>query len=321
MQITARSVTRLYDDLIWNLHGMRNVGSLHEENTRQGKVYALEEPMVLQLLNPLDRVMYETGRNPNPFFHYMEILWNIAGDASSDWICLFNKNLKQFTEDDGHFHGAYGQRWRFTFGFDQIAEVVRMLSDDMTTRRAVLSMWSPSLDLGADKRDIPCNFALTFRVMGGRLNMYVHNRSNDLIWGMLGANVVTFSAILEMIARLTSLEVGSLYQISTNAHIYERHWSLIDYVPRMADLPECLEMFPRIPCGQNPLTTLNVWRAEICDFMDNNLEGPFELDTLNRVAVPMYHYYVLRDPAALDRIGDEAWRLAAVAWKEVNRDK
>ena len=320
MNITAYSAGQLYSEAIWNFHTIRNVGSLAEEDTRAGKVYALAEPVVLELANPMNRVLWEDTRNPNPFFHFMEILWNIAGDASSEWIGLFNKNILQFAEDEGYFHGAYGQRWRFTFGVDQLVEVAKMLRKDPTTRRALINMWSPALDLGADKRDIPCNFAMSFRVHRGHLNGYVYNRSNDLIWGMLGTNVVTFSAILEMMARLARLEIGRLYQISSNVHMYERHWPLLDTVPNVEEIMPCDYMFPFLHQGDKPEQVLALWRAEICAFMDGDLTQDYELNMLNGIARPMYQYYVLREEQALNMIEDEAWRVACKGWDGKNRN-
>lgn len=52
------------------------------------------------------------------------------------------------------------------------------------------------------------------------LDMTVTNRSNDIIWGMFGANAVHFSFLQEYIACALGIEVGHYHQMSNNAHIY-----------------------------------------------------------------------------------------------------
>jgi hypothetical protein len=57
------------------------------------------------------------------------------------------------------------------------------------------------------------------------LDMTVLNRSNDLVWGLLGANTVHFSFLQEYLAGLLRLEVGTYHQVTNNLHVYtEKHW-------------------------------------------------------------------------------------------------
>lgn len=52
------------------------------------------------------------------------------------------------------------------------------------------------------------------------LDMTVTNRSNDLVWGMLGANYVHFSFLQEYMASRLGVEVGRYTQFSNNLHVY-----------------------------------------------------------------------------------------------------
>jgi thymidylate synthase len=58
----------------------------------------------------------------------------------------------------------------------------------------------------------------------GYLDMTVFNRSNDLIWGMLGANAVHFSFLLEYVAARLGLAVGKYHQVTANLHAYGWNW-------------------------------------------------------------------------------------------------
>jgi hypothetical protein len=138
--------------------------------------------------------------------------------------------MDSFSDDKEIFHGAYGYRWRKSFGFDQIEAVVRLLRKDPMTRRSVIQMWGAEKDLGGEGLDLPCNLSIAFRVLNNKLNMTVFNRSNDLIMGAYGANVVHMSILQEYIANLTGYCVGTYWQVSNNAHVYvkdyEAKWTL-----------------------------------------------------------------------------------------------
>jgi hypothetical protein len=50
--------------------------------------------------------------------------------------------------------------------------------------------------------------------------MTVYNRSNDMVWGAYGANVVQFSMLQEYISAHTKIPMGSYWQVSNSFHVY-----------------------------------------------------------------------------------------------------
>lgn len=56
------------------------------------------------------------------------------------------------------------------------------------------------------------------------LDMTVTNRSNDMIWGMLGGDYTTFSFLQEYMAARLGVEVGRYTQMTNNLHAYESNW-------------------------------------------------------------------------------------------------
>jgi len=178
-------------------------------------------PVVTSYSMPWRRVLFCDVRDANPFFHLMEALWMLAGRDDAQWIGQFSKNISQFAEDDGKFHGAYGYRWRGADHLsDQLAVISNLIRKNPETRRAVLSMWDAEYDLGADKRDLPCNTHIYFKPRDGRLNMTVCCRSNDIIWGCYGANVVHFSVLQEYMAAKVGMKIGTYYHVSDSWHYY-----------------------------------------------------------------------------------------------------
>lgn len=307
MEIKTAGVTELYQEVLW----WAKSAQCEEGETRVANAKTFLSPLTICNTNPMDRVLYHRKRNANPFFHLMECIWMFAG-SNERWITQFNKQMEQYM-DYGVFHGAYGHRWRNHFGFDQINLVLRMLRADRGTRRAHVSLWNPTCDLDQGYKDIPCNLGITFQVRSNKLNGYVFNRSNDLIWGMLGTNCVHFSALLEVVANCAGLPMGSLYQITINPHIYERHWPLLD-VPNAEDAP--VGCFPDFPIDA---MDYEKWVEDCVSFLNYGHKGHYRHEFLNKVAVPMHAAYIEKSKAALDLVHASDWRKAGELWWEINR--
>ena len=125
---------------------------------------------------------------------------------------------------------------------DQLAVIIDQLRRKPESRRVVLSMWNVEQDLLKidTSVDVCCNLCCTFMIRtelsdhpdAGQtvspyvkfLDMTVFNRSNDLIFGTLGANVVHFSFLLEYIANCLRVNVGRYNQVSSNLHAYTERW-------------------------------------------------------------------------------------------------
>jgi hypothetical protein len=174
----------------------------------------IDEPVLLTLHNPTHRVVFDPVRDANPFFHMAEAIWMLGGGQGLEFVQNYNSGMARYSDDGATLHGAYGHRWRKHFYRDQILETIDLIDADPNTRRAYISMFDAEVDHG-DKLDIPCNVGINFRVNGrNELDMTVFNRSNDVIWGALGANVVHMTILHELIAHATGHPIG-VYRVST----------------------------------------------------------------------------------------------------------
>lgn len=191
-----------------------------KENSRNGPVLVAPYPVCTTYLRPWERVLFNPVRDANPVFHLMEAIWMLSGENDADFLLPFNSKFVQYAEDDGIVHGAYGFRWREHFKLDQISAIITILANDPQSRQAVMQMWDCDADLGAKKRDIPCNTHIYFDCRGGMLNMTVCCRSNDILWGAYGANAVHMSVLQEVIAAGVGIPMGDYRQFSNNFHAY-----------------------------------------------------------------------------------------------------
>ncbi|KPJ91082.1 MAG: hypothetical protein AMS18_09385 [Gemmatimonas sp. SG8_17] len=306
-----------------------------EEDSRNGKVLRAPQPVTTLYERPRERVIFWPQRDANPFFHFYESLWMLAGRRDVASLTRFVKRMQTFSDDGETFYGAYGNRWRKAFGNDQLMWIIKHLRDDPTCRRQVLQMWHSSLDLvdQVGLKDIPCNLVAHFQINMGALDMTVFNRSNDIVWGCYGANAVHFSILQEFIAAFVGVEVGMYWQVSDNWHAYLPTLETVKDIANAAPDPPYSSPFspyrdnlPIFPLVQR--TSLEIWLEDLEMFMEvEDAALGYRDSFFRKVAVPMVRthnafkqnereqkYEAALREAKLIQAPD--WRLAAEQWIE-----
>jgi thymidylate synthase len=206
------------------------IRALHDNGiiqpSRNGNVYTFPYPVITIYDRPDEKVLFSSVRDANPFFHLLESMWMLSGKNDSKFLNVYVKNFgDRFAEQGGIIHGAYGNRWVHSLGFDQIYEIIQKLKNNPLDRQIVLQMWDGSSighnDLRENVLDRPCNTHIYFRIVDGKLDMTTMARSHDAIWGATGANAVHFPILQEYIAGMVGIPIGKFYQFSNNYHMYE----------------------------------------------------------------------------------------------------
>jgi len=309
-----------------------------KRESRNGPVIMFPDPVAIVYKHPTQRVIRWEQRDANPFFHFFESLWMLNGQRDVAFVEQFASNMASYSDDGRVFNAAYGHRWRQWFQVDQIATIIEALKADKDSRRQYLDIWDGHHDLGLQSKDLPCNVGATLQVNDrGALDMVVHNRSNDIVWGALGANAVHFSMLQEFIASAVGVPVGRYWQVSSNLHAYEKTLAGVhDLADLAADGYRTQYSNPYKAGVVEPYEIMSVdyktWQQDLSIFMK---EGPiigFREKFFRQVATPLWQahkafktntglakYEVPME--ILDQCRAADWRMACQEWIQRRRAK
>ena len=237
--------------------------------------------------NPLQRYVFLRGRKDSVPAKCAEFLWMLAGRDDIDWLSYYMPRAPQFSDDGICWRGAYGPRIRHWNGnsriIDQLRYVVNLLTEDPTSRQAVVSIWNPKIDVDPGK-DIPCNINLQFLLRRGKLSLAVTQRSSDAIWGYSGVDVFNWTSLLQMMASWVGADVGEFHHSIGSMHVYERHYDdakiITDYAPQkgLYELASDAELIlhPHNQHTRSPAHVIGMTYA------DMQLEAVFDAEALAR---------------------------------------
>lgn len=175
-----------------------------------------------------------------------EQLWFLLGENDPDWLRPYTKIWDDFIEEDGKVT-SYGYRWRKHFGRDQLSELIKHLSEKPTSRHGVVIAWDPTSDglTGKPRKNVPCLFAFTLNIIGGKLCMHNIIRSNDIFLG-LPHDVAGFALLQHIIAQELNVPVGTYSHSISNAHLYsDQYESAQELIIRKSQHPEVTLHLPK----------------------------------------------------------------------------
>ena len=310
------------------------------------------------------------GRNDvSPLAYYNSNIANYSDDGETfngaygyRWRNCQIPEVYSYKDEDGFGMGGMvaGVTTKFV---DQLRILIDHLKAVPDSRRAVLQMWNVEDDLlkigpQNQSKDVCCNTHVYFALRGYDvphetdgdydhkyvLDMTVCNRSNDLIWGLLGANAVHFSFLQEYMAACIGVEVGVYSQITNNCHVYlNDKWQPEKWLNCEDDLDYHTAEFCEHVGKSNwhksnwqpfPLVKDQAtFNREVVEFVERHsklsddpisYEEPF-LDGVARWMCLAFHWHKRRNyEVAMDAISHvraDDWRIAATNWLQKRERK
>jgi thymidylate synthase len=191
-----------------------------------------------------------------------EQIWFLMGSRKpAEFLDQYTRIWRDFTNINGIVSTAYGYRWRYHFGRDQIAGLVRLLEAEPSSRHGVVVTWDPADDgllPGRKKKNVPCPFTFTANIIGEKLHLHNMVRSNDMVLGF-PHDVAGFALLQRILAARLGVGVGVYAHSISNAHIYDIHYAAAqeligrrgqDYEIELAAAPD---WFGRAEAGDSTL--------------------------------------------------------------------
>lgn len=190
-----------------------------------------------------------------------ELLWFLSGDTNIKYL---NDNgvtiWDEWADESGDLGPVYGKQWRAWEGkggekIDQIANAVRDLKNNPSSRRIIISGWNVAdlqgLIAGKKTAPPPCHTIFQFYVSkSGKLSCQLYQRSADLFLGV-PFNIASYSLLTMMMAQVCNLELGEFVHTFGDLHIYNNHVEQVELqlsrntrpLPKMIINPEVKDLF------------------------------------------------------------------------------
>lgn len=156
-----------------------------------------------------------------------EVLW-IYQDASNNLDVLENKyNIRWWNSwESQNIPGTIGNRYGHTVArYDLMNKrVLEDIKKDPYGRYHIMNLWQED-ELRSSDGLKPCAYETIWTVRGRYLDMFLNQRSGDMLVASGAGNVneVQYAALLMMVARDTGYVPGKFTHMVVNEQIYDRH--------------------------------------------------------------------------------------------------
>ena len=217
---TADHPERQYLDLLADIlaHGVRR-----EDRTGTGTLGVFGRQMRFDLAQGFPLL---TTKKLHRKSIVLELLWFLRGDTNVRWLQEQGVGIwDEWADESGELGPVYGKQWRSWTApdgrvIDQIANVVRQIRQNPSSRRHIVTAWNP-----ADVDDMalpPCPCLFQFFVAEGRLSCQLYQRSADVFLGV-PFNIASYALLTAMVAQVTGLKPGEFVHTFGDAHLYLNH--------------------------------------------------------------------------------------------------
>ncbi len=197
---------------------------IEEVNERTGHKVKAIPGMHFQVENGFPLL---TLRKIAPRVFAAEQVWFMLGSRKPvEFIDQYTKIWNDFTNINGVVNSAYGFRWRYYFGRDQIGSLVKLLEKEPSSRQGVVITWDAAedgLNPELKKKNVPCPISFTVNIIGGKLHFHTIFRSNDMVVGC-PFDVAGFALLQRILAAKLGVGIGVYSHSISNAHIYDVHY-------------------------------------------------------------------------------------------------
>ena len=181
-----------------------------------------------------------------------ELFWFLSGDSNeinlqsrgvdiwAEWADA--EHTQRFGREAGDLGPIYGYLWRsfggdypHRNGFDQIADLIKQITENPNSRRLIISGWNPVQAVQVDLP--PCHTLFQFKVENEQiLHCQLYQRSADAFLGV-PFNISSYALLTQIIAHVCGLQVGDFVHTFGDLHIYSNHLEQVNELLSREPLP------------------------------------------------------------------------------------
>ena len=184
-------------------------------------------------------------RKPNKEWVKAEIKWYLSLSRNVNTILKYYDKIPKIwqmvADKDGNVNSQYGNLIldkngpNSVDGKSQFDLAKEALLKDINSRQALLIYTRPSMHIDSTAngmKDFTCTISQSFRFQGGKLNIIVSMRSNDVVHGYAGSDYEWAKYLLKKMAKELKVKPGYIFWNANDLHVYERDFKYLeeDYV-------------------------------------------------------------------------------------------
>lgn len=173
-------------------------------------------------------------REPNHDYVRAELDWYKSTSRSVDDLAdIYGKRVgiwDSVADKNGIVNSNYGWCIFTKENGDQFNYVLSELTSNPESRRAVMIYNRPSMHKDAfenGRQDFMCTHSVHYFIRNNKLIALVNMRSNDLVFGY-NNDYAWQRYVQERLAEMLEVKVGEMHWNVGSAHVYERHFSLLE---------------------------------------------------------------------------------------------
>lgn len=152
-----------------------------------------------------------------------ELEWYKSQNPNNEFIKQYAQIWSTCADMNGMTNSNYGFLIFSPQNGNQYHNVLKTLKEDPCSRRAIMYYTNPWMHHQGGN-DHVCTCYVSYTIRDNKLHGFVSMRSNDIRYGLIGADLAWQLYVLQALAKSLEVEVGDLHWHAVSLHLYERHF-------------------------------------------------------------------------------------------------
>lgn len=243
--------------------------------------------LVIQYDEPMNRVLFNSVMDLNPFATLMDSLYMLAGQTNFSHLEFYRSKYATAPLRPRTYFGVRMRHTESRFGndFDQLRAAIQLLRGN--SQSATLAIYDINSDAETKAPYTPTENFILFKKDGPHLHMTVSARVQNILFHVFGSTHVALTMLHELVARSSGFVVGSYYLcIERTVQKVSPHWTkLLASTPERTDQYEMgkVSAFPIIEMSQ----PAEVWLDDLDEYIRTDKFPRNGTNFFKDVVVPM----------------------------------